>query len=107
MHLTEEGAFLFDHAREILHRMEDLEERLTCRRGPPGGRLRITIATAFMLYAIVPDIGTDIAIRVSPLSDPPCVRARWARSSSMWSRAPTTSPAIAGQPARKGSQGTR
>jgi DNA-binding transcriptional LysR family regulator len=96
MHLTEEGAFLFDHAREILHRMEDLEERLTCRLGAPAGRLRINAATAFMLHAIVPHIGafrdlypgielqlnasepnidllaesTDIAIRVGPLGDP-------------------------------------
>jgi DNA-binding transcriptional LysR family regulator len=95
MHLTEEGAFYLDHAREILQRMEDLEERLTWRLQMPMGRLRIHAASAFMLHAIVPHIGefrglyphielqlntselnidllaesTDIAIRVGALSD--------------------------------------
>jgi len=95
MHLTEEGAFYLGHAREILHRMEDLEERLTWRLQAPVGRLRINAASAFMLHAIVPHIGefrstypdielqlntsefnidllaesTDIAIRVGALSD--------------------------------------
>ncbi|WP_201696680.1 LysR family transcriptional regulator [Paraburkholderia hiiakae] len=95
MHLTDEGAFYLDHAREILHRMEDLEERLTWRLRAPVGRLRINAASAFMLHAIVPHIGefrglypgielqlntselnidllaqsTDIAIRAGALSD--------------------------------------
>jgi DNA-binding transcriptional LysR family regulator len=95
MHLTEEGAFVLDHAKEILHRLEHLEESLTWRLQVPVGRLRINAATAFMLHAIVPHIGefrclypsielqlntselnidllaesTDIAIRIGCLSD--------------------------------------
>jgi DNA-binding transcriptional LysR family regulator len=95
MRLTEEGAFVLDHAKEILHRLEHLEESLTWRLHVPVGRLRINAATAFMLHAIVPHVGefrllhpgielqlntsecdidllaenADIAIRVGSLSD--------------------------------------
>ncbi|QGZ63063.1 LysR family transcriptional regulator [Paraburkholderia acidisoli] len=56
MHLTEEGALLFDQAKDILLRIEDLEERLTSRRQAPAGRLRVNATTAFMLHAIVPHL---------------------------------------------------
>lgn len=95
MRLTEEGAFVLDHAKEILHKLEHLEESLTWRLHVPVGRLRINAATAFMLHAIVPHISefrclypsielqlntselnidllaesTDIAIRLGKLSN--------------------------------------
>jgi DNA-binding transcriptional LysR family regulator len=95
MNLTEEGSFFFEQAKDILQRMEALEERLVSRQQRPAGRLRINAATPFMLHAIVPHIdafraqfpeielqlntnelnidllaeSTDIAIRIGPLSD--------------------------------------
>lgn len=95
MNLTEEGTYFFDNAKDILHRMEELEERLTSRLHAPVGRLRVNAATPFMLHAIVPHIdefrrlypeielqlntnelnidllaeSTDIAIRIGTLGD--------------------------------------
>ncbi|WP_263143459.1 LysR family transcriptional regulator [Pseudomonas sp. RIT-PI-AD] len=95
MELTEEGRFVLSQTRDILRRMETLEEGLALRRQRPAGRLRINAATPFMLHAILPHIDafradypyvqlelntdelnidllqqrTDIAIRIGPLSD--------------------------------------
>ncbi|MDE1184247.1 LysR family transcriptional regulator [Paraburkholderia sp.] len=95
MNLTEEGAFFFAQAKDILQRMDALEEHLSARQHSPVGRLRINAATPFMLHAVVPHIdafralypdielqlntnelnidllaeSTDIAIRIGALSD--------------------------------------
>ncbi|MGR1219467.1 LysR substrate-binding domain-containing protein [Metapseudomonas otitidis] len=95
MELTEEGRFFLDQARDILQRMDSLEERLALRRQRPAGRLRVNAASPFMLHAVVPHVGafralypdiqlelntndqiidlleqrTDVAIRIGPLGD--------------------------------------
>jgi DNA-binding transcriptional LysR family regulator len=95
MHLTDEGSFFFDEAREILQHMEDLEERVSARLQMPTGRLRVSAATPFMFHAILPHVdefrrlypyielqlstnelninpladNIDIAIRIGALSD--------------------------------------
>jgi DNA-binding transcriptional LysR family regulator len=95
MDLTEEGKYLFEHAKRILDQMDELEEHLNSRQQTPSGRLRINAASPFMLHAIVPYIdefrriypdielelnsddliidlleqSTDIAIRIGVLAD--------------------------------------
>jgi DNA-binding transcriptional LysR family regulator len=95
MDLTEEGRFFFEQAKDILARMDELEERLSLRHQTPAGRLRINAASPFMLHAIVPYVAefrqrypdivlelnsddliidliehsTDIAIRIGILAD--------------------------------------
>ena len=95
MDLTEEGRFFFEQAKDILARMDELEERLSLRHQTPAGRLRINAASPFMLHAIVPYVAefrerypdillelnsndliidliehsTDVAIRIGVLAD--------------------------------------
>ena len=95
MDLTEEGRFFFEQAKDILGRMDELEERLSLRHQTPSGRLRINAASPFMLHAIVPYVAefrerypqiqlelntndliidlieqsTDVAIRIGVLAD--------------------------------------
>lgn len=95
MDLTEEGRFFFEQAKDILARMDELEERLSLRQQTPAGRLRINAASPFMLHAIVPYVAefrerypdiqlelnsddliidliehsTDVAIRIGVLAD--------------------------------------
>ncbi|WLS79558.1 LysR family transcriptional regulator [Erwinia pyri] len=52
--LTEEGHIFLKHAREILRSVEMAEEQIAHRREVPSGRLRVNVATPFMLHVIVP-----------------------------------------------------
>ena len=50
LELTEEGNAFLERAREIIARVEDIEEDLSTRRERPAGRLRVDAATPFMLH---------------------------------------------------------
>lgn len=95
LELTEEGNAFLERAREIIARVEDIEEDLSTRRERPAGRLRVDAATPFMLHGVVPLIAdyrvrypevtleltsndglidlleqrTDVAIRIGRLKD--------------------------------------
>lgn len=95
LELTEEGAVMLAHARQILGAADLAEEQMRLRRQKPAGRLRVNAASPFMFHVIVPLVGafraaypeislelntndqiidllehrTDVAIRIGPLRD--------------------------------------
>ncbi|MEN7530440.1 MULTISPECIES: LysR family transcriptional regulator [unclassified Cupriavidus] len=95
LELTEEGAVMLAHARQILGAADQAEEQMRLRRQKPAGRLRVNAASPFMFHVIVPLVGafraaypeislelntndqiidllehrTDVAIRIGPLRD--------------------------------------
>jgi len=95
LELTEEGAAMLEHARNILAATDQAEEQMALRRQRPAGRLRVNAASPFMLHVIVPLVGdfrarypeialelntddqvidllehrTDVAIRIGALRD--------------------------------------
>ncbi|MFP3754483.1 HTH-type transcriptional regulator DmlR [compost metagenome] len=95
LELTEEGAAMLAHARQILAAADLAEEQMALRRQRPAGRLRVNAASPFMLHVVVPLVGafraaypeielelntndqiidllehrTDVAIRIGTLRD--------------------------------------
>lgn len=95
LELTEEGAVMLAHARQILAAADQAEEQMRLRRQKPSGRLRVNAASPFMFHVVVPLVGafrqaypeitlelntndqiidllehrTDVAIRIGPLRD--------------------------------------
>jgi DNA-binding transcriptional LysR family regulator len=95
LELTEEGAAMLAHARQILAAADLAEEQMAVRRQRPAGRLRVNAASPFMLHVVVPLVGafraaypeielelntndqiidllehrTDVAIRIGTLRD--------------------------------------
>lgn len=95
LELTEEGAVMLAHARQILGAADLAEEQMRLRRQKPAGRLRVNAASPFMFHVIVPLVAafraaypeislelntndqiidllehrTDVAIRIGPLRD--------------------------------------
>lgn len=95
LELTEEGAAMLAHARQILVAADLAEEQMALRRQRPAGRLRVNAASPFMLHVVVPLVGafraaypeielelntndqiidllehrTDVAIRIGTLRD--------------------------------------
>lgn len=95
LELTEEGAAMLAHARQILAAADLAEEQMALRRQRPAGRLRVNAASPCMLHVVVPLVGafraaypeielelntndqiidllehrTDVAIRIGTLRD--------------------------------------
>ncbi|MGO4304025.1 LysR substrate-binding domain-containing protein [Cupriavidus sp. RAF12] len=95
LELTEEGAAMLAHARQILAAADQAEEQMRLRRQRPAGRLRVNAASPFMFHVVVPLVGafreaypeielelntndqiidllehrTDVAIRIGALRD--------------------------------------
>lgn len=55
--LTEEGAWFYQRAEQILTQMAEAETTLQMRREQPEGILRVDAATPFILHQLVPIIG--------------------------------------------------
>jgi len=56
VHLTDEGRLYFNHCREALRQIADIEEALSGRQEAPSGHIRVSVPTTYAHHRLLPAI---------------------------------------------------